>query len=177
MDAIVSARVPIALKERGNGILHDIGSTPTQLINAAYQFVLAEHELPKPHDPLEGMRGAKRELTDEQALELSQRLAGLERREMASIVHYDGEAYVRRAAWSATSTLPAAPSPSSAPASLSTTSGRSTPRSEVLLRSSEGRDASFSPAPAAACAGRRSLPADAPRGRPSPSRRDPRRRA
>ena len=66
MDAIVSARVPIALKERGNGILHDIGSTPTQLINAAYQFILAEHELPKPHDPLEGMRGAKRELTDEQ---------------------------------------------------------------------------------------------------------------
>lgn len=66
MDTIVSARVPIALKERGNGILHDIGSTPTQLINAAYQFVLAEHELPKPHDPLEGMRGAKRELTDEQ---------------------------------------------------------------------------------------------------------------
>ena len=66
MDAIVSARVPIALKERGNGILHDIGSTPTQLINAAYQFVLAEHELPKPHDPLGGMRGAKRELTDEQ---------------------------------------------------------------------------------------------------------------
>lgn len=66
MDAIVSARVPIALKERGNGILHDIGSTPTQLINAAYQFVLAEHELPKPHDPLEGMRGTKRELTDEQ---------------------------------------------------------------------------------------------------------------
>ena len=50
MDAIVSARVPIALKERGNGILHDIGSTPTQLINAAYQFVLAEHELPKPHE-------------------------------------------------------------------------------------------------------------------------------
>ena len=65
---------------------------------------------------------SKRELTDEQALELSQRLAGLERREMASIVHYDGEAYVRRAAWSATSTLPAAPSPSSAPASPSTAS-------------------------------------------------------
>ena len=94
MDAIVSARVPIALKERGNGILHDIGSTPTQLINAAYQFVLAEHELPKPHDPLEGMRGAKRELTDEQALELSRKLSQLKRREMACIVHYDGEAYV-----------------------------------------------------------------------------------
>ena len=36
----------------------------------------------------------RRELTDERALELSQRLAGLERREMASVVHYDGEAYV-----------------------------------------------------------------------------------
>ena len=34
----------------------------------------------------------KRELTDEQALELSQRLARMERR--TSVVHYDGEAYV-----------------------------------------------------------------------------------
>ncbi|MEC4175370.1 hypothetical protein VJ918_02000 [Adlercreutzia sp. R21] len=66
MDAIVSARVPVALKERGNGILRDIGCTPTQLINAAYQFVLSEHELPKPRDPLEGMKGTKRELTDQQ---------------------------------------------------------------------------------------------------------------
>lgn len=66
MDAIVSARVPIALKERGDCILRDIDSTPTQLINTAYQFVLSEHELPRPHDPFEGIRGAKRELTDEQ---------------------------------------------------------------------------------------------------------------
>lgn len=36
----------------------------------------------------------RRELTDEQALELSQRLARMERRTMASVVHYDGEAYV-----------------------------------------------------------------------------------
>ena len=36
----------------------------------------------------------KHELTDEEALELSGKLARLERREMASIVHYDGEAYV-----------------------------------------------------------------------------------
>ena len=66
MDAIVSARVPVALKERGNGILRDIGCTPTQLINAAYQYLLSEHELPKPRDPLEGMKGTKRELTDQQ---------------------------------------------------------------------------------------------------------------
>lgn len=36
----------------------------------------------------------RRELTEERAFELSQRLARLERRKMASVVHYDGEAYV-----------------------------------------------------------------------------------
>lgn len=36
----------------------------------------------------------ERELTDEQALELSRKLSQLKRREMACIVHYDGEAYV-----------------------------------------------------------------------------------
>lgn len=36
----------------------------------------------------------KRELTDEKALELSQRFAQIKRREMASVVYYDGEAYV-----------------------------------------------------------------------------------
>ncbi len=36
----------------------------------------------------------RRELTDEQALELSQKLSQVERRKMASVVHYDGEAYV-----------------------------------------------------------------------------------
>ena len=36
----------------------------------------------------------KRELTDEEALELSHKLEQVERREMASVVYYDGEAYV-----------------------------------------------------------------------------------
>lgn len=36
----------------------------------------------------------KRELTDEEALELSRRLAQVERRTMASVVYHDGEAYV-----------------------------------------------------------------------------------
>ena len=48
MDAIVSARVPIALKERGNGILHDIGSTPTQLINAATSSFSRSTSCPSP---------------------------------------------------------------------------------------------------------------------------------
>lgn len=119
----------------------------------------------------------RRELPDEQALELSQRLAGLERREMASIVHYDGEAYVTTRGLVSDIDLAARTLTVVRTRIPSTTSGRSMPEGEILLRSSEGRDASFSPAPAAACAGRRSLPADAPRGRPSPSRRDPRCRA
>ena len=35
----------------------------------------------------------RRELTEEDALRLSRKLAQLERRQMASIVHYDGEGY------------------------------------------------------------------------------------
>lgn len=35
----------------------------------------------------------RRELTEERAFELSQRLAQVERRKMASVVYYDGEAY------------------------------------------------------------------------------------
>lgn len=34
------------------------------------------------------------ELTDEEALDLSRKLSQMERREMARIVHHDGEAYV-----------------------------------------------------------------------------------
>lgn len=36
----------------------------------------------------------RREMTEERALELSRKLERLERRQMASVVHYDGEAYV-----------------------------------------------------------------------------------
>ena len=36
----------------------------------------------------------RREMTEERAVELSRKLARLERRQMASVVHYDGEAYV-----------------------------------------------------------------------------------
>lgn len=36
----------------------------------------------------------RRELTEEEALELSRKLSGVERRAMATVVHYDGEAYV-----------------------------------------------------------------------------------
>lgn len=74
MDAIVSARIPIALKERGNDVLREIGATPTQLINAAYEFILSEHELPKTHKHFEGIKGKKRELTPQQHEKIQQAL-------------------------------------------------------------------------------------------------------
>ena len=70
MDAIVTARVPIAVKEQGNAVLREIGSTPTELINAAYRYVLATHELPMEEAKLH--RGARR-LTPEQRAKLAKR--------------------------------------------------------------------------------------------------------
>ncbi|WP_165246658.1 hypothetical protein [Adlercreutzia sp. ZJ141] len=66
MDAIVSARVPVAVKERGNATLKELGSTPSQLINAAYEFVLAERQLPKAREPLRAAGAQKRALTPQQ---------------------------------------------------------------------------------------------------------------
>jgi addiction module RelB/DinJ family antitoxin len=44
--ALVSARVPIEIKKQGNAILENIGSTPTQLVNSAYQYVINHGALP-----------------------------------------------------------------------------------------------------------------------------------
>lgn len=47
MDAIVTARVPVEIKEQGNALLRAMGATPTQLVNAAYEFLLKEGKLPQ----------------------------------------------------------------------------------------------------------------------------------
>jgi len=66
VDAIVTARVPVAVKEQVGSILRDIGSTPSQLVNAAYEYVLAEHKLPRTSDGLEDVASASRRLSAEQ---------------------------------------------------------------------------------------------------------------
>ena len=53
MDAIVTARVPVEIKDQVTTILKEMGSSPTKLINAAYNYVLATHELPTPRTGLE----------------------------------------------------------------------------------------------------------------------------
>jgi len=49
MDSIVTARVPVEIKEQVNEVLAKIGATPTQLINAAYEYVLVHGALPEEH--------------------------------------------------------------------------------------------------------------------------------
>lgn len=47
MDAMVTARVPIEVKEQVNARLREAGSSPTELVNAAYDYYLHCGELPQ----------------------------------------------------------------------------------------------------------------------------------
>ena len=47
MDSIVTARVPVEIKDQVNAMLAQIGATPTQLINSAYEYVLDNGALPE----------------------------------------------------------------------------------------------------------------------------------
>ena len=46
MDAMVSARVPVEIKKRGDSKLKELGATTTELVNAAYRYVIDNGELP-----------------------------------------------------------------------------------------------------------------------------------
>lgn len=46
MDPMVSARVPLELRDQVNEGLREIGSSPTELINSAYIYFLEHKSLP-----------------------------------------------------------------------------------------------------------------------------------
>jgi len=46
MDVVVTARVPSELRNQGNKVLVELGATQTQLINAAYTYLIKERKLP-----------------------------------------------------------------------------------------------------------------------------------
>ena len=48
MDATVSARIPVETKKQADKRLRSMGSSATELINAAYNYVLSEGALPTP---------------------------------------------------------------------------------------------------------------------------------
>lgn len=68
MDPVVTARVPAGIREQGNEVLASIGSTPTELVNRAYEYVIRTKRLPEAASPA---AGKKRVLTSQQ----KQRLA------------------------------------------------------------------------------------------------------
>lgn len=53
MNDMVTARVPVEIKRQGSNILKEIGATTTQLVNAAFEYLIAEGKLPSPHDSLD----------------------------------------------------------------------------------------------------------------------------
>lgn len=68
MNTMVSARVPVELRDQVNEQLRRIGATPTDLINRAYEFVLANKALP---DAKGGLAPGRRSLTPAQRTELA----------------------------------------------------------------------------------------------------------
>ena len=72
MDAMVTARVPLEIKEQGNAVLKSIGATATDLINAAFAYVIKNKELPqaKANDDVDSADSSARELSQTQRAEL-----------------------------------------------------------------------------------------------------------
>ena len=62
MEPMVSGRVPLALRNRVNLKLKEIGSNPTELINRAYEFVDRTGGLPS---VISQLRPGKRHLLEE----------------------------------------------------------------------------------------------------------------
>ena len=46
MDSIVTARIPVEVKNQVSEVLESLGSNTTQLINAAFEYVLVTGRLP-----------------------------------------------------------------------------------------------------------------------------------
>lgn len=59
MDSIVTARIPVEVKNQVSGILESLGSNTTKLINAAFDYVLATGELPCAEKPVESKPSSK----------------------------------------------------------------------------------------------------------------------
>lgn len=74
MDSIVTARVPSGIKEQGRIALQKIGATPTDLVNAAYRYVLKEGRLPETDDGPFAEPDVPRKLTKEQKKSLKEQI-------------------------------------------------------------------------------------------------------
>lgn len=73
MDAMVTARVPAEIKEQVTALLKKNGSTPTELINSAYEYYLENQRLPKERM----LKAGHRKLTKEQAKRIDERATAM----------------------------------------------------------------------------------------------------
>lgn len=46
MSDLVSARIAPEIRRQGNEVLSELGSSPSELIRSAYEYVIAKHQLP-----------------------------------------------------------------------------------------------------------------------------------
>lgn len=93
MNAIVTARVPVEVKNQVSQILTELGSSPTELINSAYDYVLAHKRLPTDEaagKPAEAHRDEHRTLSPEQKAKL---MADLGAMRLGPVGGYDGSNY------------------------------------------------------------------------------------
>ena len=69
MNPVVTARVPEGVRARGVDVLREIGSSTSELVNAAFDYVIKERELPRPK-PAQGSEAGKRIMSKEQREQL-----------------------------------------------------------------------------------------------------------
>lgn len=67
MDAMVSARVPVEMKRQGDKKLKEIGSSPTELINAAYSYLLKHGRIPSDASQPKASKACTKKLKGKQA--------------------------------------------------------------------------------------------------------------
>ena len=74
MDSIVTARIPVEVKNQVSEVLESLGSNTTQLINAAFEYVLVTGKLPdaREESSLESSsKGVSRQLSEKDKEQLS----------------------------------------------------------------------------------------------------------
>lgn len=87
---IVTARVPVEIREQVNAKLKEMGSTPTELVNAAYRYVLERGELPQTGTRWEDVAERRQRLSKEEKLEMLERLERMTPKAPAS---WEGKSY------------------------------------------------------------------------------------
>ena len=74
MDSIVTARIPVEVKNQVSEVLESLGSNTTKLINAAFEYVLVTGKLPDAHEGtlLESSgKGSSRQLSEKDKEQLA----------------------------------------------------------------------------------------------------------